>query len=127
MNWLLILRMMENSAFLAILNGRYTTNMRISCAQTTYACSLAIRLKATTSLTANTNIGTEKAQSIQSLTFFINAVITNGNDFNKPMQAADGLEIGINIVRTSSWGGFVNTASFIYNYTTKGVEKHILK
>ena len=61
------------------------------------------------------------------MSFFINAVITNGNDFNKPMQAADGLEIGINIVRTSSWGGFVNTASFIYNYTTKGVEKHILK
>ena len=61
------------------------------------------------------------------MSFFINAVIANGNDFNKPMQATDGLEIGINIVRTSSWGGFVNTASFIYNYTTKGVEKHILK
>ena len=61
------------------------------------------------------------------MSFFINAVITNGNDFNKPMQATDGLEIGINIVRTSSWGGFVNTASFIYNYTTKGVEKHMLK
>lgn len=61
------------------------------------------------------------------MSFFINAVIANGNDFNKPMQATDGLEIGINIVRTSSWGGFVNTASFIYNYTTKGVEKHMLK
>ena len=61
------------------------------------------------------------------MSFFLNAVMANGNDFNKPMQATDGLEIGINIVRVSSWGGFVNTASFIYKYTTKGVEKHLLK
>ena len=59
--------------------------------------------------------------------YFITAISRCNNDFNMPLPEAAGYEIGINMARTSSWGGFVNTASFIYKYSKNGVNKTLIK
>ena len=60
-------------------------------------------------------------------TYFFNALHENNNDFNKSTECAEGKQISINLSRSSNWGGFVNTACYIYQYTSKGLKKHILK
>lgn len=59
--------------------------------------------------------------------YFIATIRQCNNDFNKSLPEKDGQEIGINMVRTSNWGGFVNTASFIYKYSKNGVNKTLIK
>lgn len=59
--------------------------------------------------------------------YFIEAIISNGNDFNKPTIESDGLEVSIKMTRTSNWGGFVNTASYIYKYDSTGRKKIIIR
>lgn len=59
--------------------------------------------------------------------YFLTTIAGNNNDFNKGLLLKDCRELCINLTRSSSWGGFVNTGSYIYTYTTKGMEKIILK
>lgn len=59
--------------------------------------------------------------------YFITTIAGNDNDFNRGLSLKDCRELCINLTRSSSWGGFVNTGSYIYMYTSKGLEKTILK
>lgn len=59
--------------------------------------------------------------------FFIDAIYKTNNDFTKALPQAEGHEIGINMVRASNWCGFVNTSTFIYQYTSTGLKTKIVK
>ena len=51
----------------------------------------------------------------------------NHNDFNAELPSESGSQIGIHLTRSSNWGGFVNTASFIFHYRRNGIDKIMIK
>lgn len=55
--------------------------------------------------------------------YFIAAISGNGSDLTGTLPESVGSQIAISLRRSSSWGGFVNTASFIYQYSENGFEK----
>ncbi len=59
--------------------------------------------------------------------YFIDAIYKTNNDFTKALPQSDGHEIGINLMRASNWCGFVNTSTFIYQYTSAGLKTEIVK
>lgn len=59
--------------------------------------------------------------------FFVKEIAESHNDLNNGLAPMDGKQISINLTRSSSWGGFVNTASFIYHYKNNSIEKTVIK
>ncbi len=59
--------------------------------------------------------------------YFIDAIYKTNNDFTKALPQSEGHEIGINLMRASNWCGFVNTSTFIYQYTSAGLKTEIVK
>ncbi len=59
--------------------------------------------------------------------YFIDAIYKTNNDFTKALPQSEGHEIGISLMRASNWCGFVNTSTFIYQYTSAGLKTEIVK
>ena len=59
--------------------------------------------------------------------YFIETLEKNHNDFNAELPSESGSQIGIHLTRSSNWGGFVNTASFIFHYRRNGIDKIMIK
>ena len=59
-------------------------------------------------------------------TYFINTIIDNSNDFNKPTVLSEGIETCIGLKRASNWGGFVNTSVFMVNYKPDNTTKRTI-
>ena len=55
--------------------------------------------------------------------YFVQTVALDGKNFADSMQPLVGTQISMNPMRSSNWGGFVNTSVFIYHYNKSGIEK----